>query len=232
MKKLVYLLCFMLLGLKCHAVENFSLELAPTIPIDGKVKTHGNKDTIITNFESPHSEMLKSFVGDDVSFLSLTKTLATTTIAMLLAIGSGDPYIIQIDGTSYIMIKDNPSKQWSQDDIVGIDDTRETIFTGLKSLESDGDSSKLTQEELKRANIRFVKIDDNGAILVNDKKQDFSLDNISYIDMKNLRKLANSSVTGVFGHFNLYLKTSDNSKKMVVGYATIHEDNNDEILFK
>ena len=50
--------------------------------------------------------------------------------------------------------------------------------------------------------------------------------------MLALRRTANSSVTGVFGHFNLYLKTKNKSKKMVVGYVTINTDKSLKMLFK
>lgn len=231
MKKLASLLCVILLSLQqCQAIENFSLELAPAIQVDGKVKSRGNKDTIILNAEPPGSAVFESLFNS-----SSSSTSSRTTIASSGGFNSwllNDPYLVQIDGKNYIMIKDNPSKKWSKDNILGINDTKETIFTGLKELESDGDSSKLTSEELKKANIRFVRIADDGAILANDKKQDYSLEKISHIDMARLKKLANSSVTGIFGHFNIHLKTDNNSKRIVIGYVTIHEETQEKILFK
>ncbi len=226
MKKFVYFLLILSLGLGCQAAEIFQLELAPATQIDGKVKSRGNKDTIILNTEPPGSAMFESIFNESSS---------TTTVASSGNFTSwrlNDPYIVQIDGNNYIMIIDNPTKKWNKDDILGIDDTKETIFKALKALESDGDRTKLTSDELKKAKIRFVKIDKDGAILVNDRKQDYSLDKISHIDMIRLRKLANSSVTGIFGHFNVYLKTDNNSKRMVIGYVTIQEDDSEKILFK
>lgn len=226
MKRFVYFLLIMLIGLQCQAVENFTLELPSATQVDGKVKSRGNKDIITLNAEQG-SAYLEWLLSDSSS---TTNTIASNGSFMNWLLN--DPYLVQIDGHKYIMIKDNPSKKWSKNDILGIDDTKETIFKALKGLESDGDRSKITSEELKKANIRFVRIADDGAILVNDRKQDYSLEKISYIDMNRLRRLANSSVTGIFGHFNIHLKTDNNSKRIVIGYVTLHKDNSEKIIFK
>lgn len=233
MKKLVYLLCFMLLGLQCQATEIFPLSNIETSRINGTVQTRGNKDVITVNVDS-QTDNLSDILTNTLNQRTLIN--ATNNVIASAATRSRatarDPYLVKIDGINYIMIIDNPSKKWSKNDILGIDDTKDTIFQSLKGLESDGDRTKLTPQELKRANIRFVKLDNNGALLVNDKTQDYNLDKISYIDMTNLRNIANGSVTGVFGHFNLYLKTNNNSKKMVIGYVTLHSDNDLKTLFK
>ena len=240
MKKIFYFLLIMFLGLSCQAAEIFQLELAPSIKVDGKVKTRGNKDTIIMNAEPPSSAVYDALFNNNSSSSSTTTSSSTSTSSTDAIASSrittnrnlSDPYIVRIDGNNYIMVINNPTNKWDKNNILGIDDTKETLFKSLMELESDGDYTKLTSKELKQANIRFVKVDENGAILVNDKKQDFSLDKIDYIDMSRLRKLANGSVTGIFGHFNVYLKTDNNNKKMIVGYVTIQEDNSEDILFK
>lgn len=230
MKKLVYLFCFILLGLQCQATEIFPLSNLEPTPIDGKIKSHGNRDIITVNGVQPDNNIADNLWEDTDNIRQVSRALIAVDNVRRTA--AKDPYLVQIDGKNYIMIKDNPSKKWSKNDILGIDDTKTTLFRALKSIESDGDIRKITSQELKRANIRFARIDSNGVVLANDKKQDYNLDKINYIDMINLRKLANSSITGVFGHFNLYLKTNNNSKKMVIGYVTLHTDDDIQIQFK
>lgn len=220
MKKIVCLLAVLCLGLNCNATEIFSITSPQSVQVDGTVKCRGNSDYIILNSKS-FSEMW----NDDVN--RFNKTVTRRIVNALK-----DPYLVQIDGKNYIMVKDNPSKNWTSKDLLGINDTKNTLFADLKSLESDGDRTRLTSAELRKAKIRFVRVDKNGVLLLNDKKQDYSLDKIDYIDMLALRRTANSSVTGVFGHFNLYLKTNNKSKRMVVGYVTINTDKSLKMLFK
>lgn len=233
MKKLVYLFCFMLLGIQCQAIEIFPLSNIETSHINGTVQTKGNRDIVILNVDSQTdnlSDILTNTLNQRTLINATNNVLASATTRRIAT--ARDPYLVKIDGVNYIMIKDNPTKNWSKKDILGIDDTKETIFRALKSIESDGDRTKLTPQELKRANIRFAKVDNNGVVLANDKTQDFDLDKISYIDMINLRNIANGNITGVFGHFNLYLKTNNNSKKMVIGYVTLHNNDSTKISFK
>lgn len=247
MKKFVCFLLIMFFGLNCHAIEIFPLSSAPSKAINGSVTSNSDKDIIILNSKnSIDTESLKQTA-------ILASTLTTVTLATTRAasrrpsspsprgtyisptgevIEYGDPYIVQFDGINYVMVKDNPTKKWSKKDLVGINDTKTTIFKALKDLESDGDRTKLTANELKCANIRFVKLEQNGTLLLNNKKQDYNLNKINYIDMLNLRKTANSEETGIFGHFNLYLNTNNGSKKMVIGYVTLDMNKNLEILFK
>ncbi|DAA96812.1 TPA: hypothetical protein CPT80_04125 [Candidatus Gastranaerophilales bacterium HUM_9] len=220
MKKLVYLFVIMCFGLNCNATEIFSVTSPQSVQVDGTVKCRGNSDYIILNSKSFSDMWNDNFNGYN------------RTIVRQIANALRDPYLVQIGGKNYIMVKDNPSKKWSSKDLLGINDTKNTLFADLKSLESDGDRTRLTSAELKKANIRFVRVDKNGVMLLNDKKQDYSLDKIDYIDMLTLRMPANSNVTGVFGHFNLYLKTNNGSKKMVVGYVTINTDKSLKMLFK
>ena len=130
------------------------------------------------------------------------------------------------------MVKDKNTQDWSEQDLLGINDPKDNVFLSLKSLESDGNPDKLTGEEIKQAGVRLVLLNNDGTLLVNNRQKDYNLNKIDYIDMKNIKKTANSDQTGIFGHFNVYLKTKSQKPKMVVGYITFDTKNNLEILFK
>lgn len=70
---------------------------------------------------------------------------------------SHDPYILQINGNKYMLIKENNDKKFNKQDILGITDTQETVFASLKPLDINRDS-KLTGEELTKSNVRLVKM--------------------------------------------------------------------------
>lgn len=209
MKKSVCLLSFLLLSLNCYAGEIFPISTPNAIQIDGTVNCKGDKDYIYLK------EKQKPLTTKD-------------TIKKILK----DPYIIKIDNNSYILIKDKKTNDWNAQDILGIDDTKNNLFQALRKLDSDGDLSKLTSNELKKAKIRFVKINNNGELSLTNRKDDYNLNNIDYIDMFSLRTTANSDLTGIFGHFNIYLKTNASSKQMVTGYVTITDNKDLKILFK
>ena len=211
-------ICLFATGLSSMAIELFPYKTQTPQALGGSVKTNGCEDLIILPAK------------DDTPLFS--EFFAPSSIAVAAAtIFAADPYIVPIDGINYVLVKDKSTNDWSEKDLLGIDDPKDNMFLSLRSLESDGDVSKLTPSELKKAKIRFVKLSEDGTLLVNDRKQDFSLNKIKYIDMTNIRKTANSEATGVFGHFNVYLKTQDNSKKLAVGFVTFDTHSNLKILF-
>ena len=134
-----------------------------------------------------------------------------------------DPYIVRIDGTDYVLVTDSKDGNWSVDNILGKDDSKEDLFASLKKLESDGNSAKITAKELQKANIRFVKLNSNGSLALDKRNLDYDLNNVLYIDMKNLRTaLGNKNQDGTFGYFYVYIKDG-NSKKAVPGRVTFEE---------
>lgn len=73
------------------------------------------------------------------------------------------------------------------------------------------------------ADIRFVKLNSDGSLVLQDKNQDYDINNVLYIDMKNLRTaLANKNQDGTFGYFYVYIKNG-NGKKAVPGRVTFEE---------
>ena len=119
---------------------------------------------------------------------------------------SCDPYVIKIDGVEYTMILDNKDDVWDTNDILGINDEKDNLFEALKGLESDGNTSTLTGEELAKAGIRLVAKNEDGTLAVDDPSKDFDLSKVASIDMTNLRQSAdNDGRVGTFGHFDMTL---------------------------
>ena len=222
MKKIVSSLCIMVLGLQANATNIYPLSNLPSQTINGTVERCADRDIIIMDSKMSTYDSIfntRSAVG----------AVAGAGLALSLLV---DPYYVQVDGVNYVMIKDKTSNKWTAQDFLGIEDTKETLFNGLKKVESDGDYTKITSSELKKAKIRFARVDKNGTVLANDRTKDLNLDKIDYIDMTTLQKVANSKVKGVAGHFRLFLKTKDNSRRMVVGYATLDNKDDLQISFK
>ena len=118
MKKIVCLLALLCFGLNCNATEIFSVTSPQSVQVDGTVKCRGNSDYIILNSKSFSDMWNDNFNGYN------------RTIVRQIANALRDPYLVQIDGKSYIMVKDNPSKKWSSKDLLGINDTKNTLFVG------------------------------------------------------------------------------------------------------
>lgn len=141
---------------------------------------------------------------------------------------SCDPYIINIDGVEYTMILDNKDGKWDTEDILGINDSKDNLFEALKGLESDGDVSSLTGEELAKAGIRLVAKQEDGTLAVDDPSKDFDLSKIKSIDMNNLtRSTDNDGNVGTFGHFNMTLTDG----REITGAETFEEKSTLQKLF-
>lgn len=222
MKKIVSALFIMALGLQANATNIYPLSNLPSQTINGTVERCADRDIIMMNSRMSTYDSIfntRSAVG----------AVAGAGLALALLV---DPYYVQVDGVNYVMIKDKTSNKWTAQDFLGIEDTKETLFNGLKTVESDGDYTKITSNELKKAKIRFARVDKNGTVLANDRTKDLNLNKIDYIDMTTLQKIANSKVKGIAGHFRLFLKTKDNSRRMVIGYATLDNKDDLQISFK
>ena len=96
MKKLVYLFVIMCFGLNCNATEIFSVTSPQSVQVDGTVKCRGNSDYIILNSKSFSDMWNDNFNGYN------------RTIVRQIANALRDPYLVQIGGKNYIMVKNNP----------------------------------------------------------------------------------------------------------------------------
>lgn len=134
-----------------------------------------------------------------------------------------DPYIININGKNYVLVKDSPDNNWTVENILGCTDNKNDLFASLKNLESDNDKTKITNKELQKANIRFVLLNSDQVLALNDRNSDYNLDNVQYIDMKNLRTaLGNKNDDGTFGYFYVIIK--ENGKKRAYPGRVTFED--------
>ncbi len=144
----------------------------------------------------------------------------------ILAMAVSDPFVIKIDGVQYVMLKDNKDGLWNEKDILGFFDTPELLFSSLVALNKNTDT-KITPDELKAQNIRFAAVGADGKLLVDETSSDFDVNKINYIDIKKLRKLANYTPDGVFGHFNVHLTDG----RMIVGFVTFSDSEHLKGLF-
>lgn len=168
------------------------------------------------------AEILRAFLNG-ASIASGRMYLSPSIRTLNPALSYLDPYIVSIEGKNYILIKDSKDGKWSVENILGHDDSKDELFGALKKLESDGDISKITVDELKKAGIRFALLNSDGSAELDNRTLDYNLDNVFYIDMKNLRTaLGNKNQDGTFGYF--YVIINENGKKRAVpGRVTFEE---------
>lgn len=169
------------------------------------------------------AEILRAFMAG-ASVASGRLNIYNSSIRTLTpALSYLDPYVVSIGGKNYILVKDSKDNNWSVENILGHDDSRENLFGALKTLESDGDADKITVEELKKAGVRFALLNSDGSAELDNRNLDYDLNNVFYIDMKNLRTaLGNKNQDGTFGYF--YVIINDNGKKRAVpGRVTFEE---------
>ena len=137
-------------------------------------------------------------------------------------------YSISRNNNEYYIIKDD-KQPYSRTSLLGCDDwSASNIFDPLVQLNSDNNWSRLTSEELRNANIRFVKYS-FGKLELNNKNNDFNLDDIGYIDLSRMRAASNN-----YGELDLYLKPKkDNSystKQIFIHAKTITHKKADKMF--
>ncbi|MBO6087563.1 hypothetical protein J6P92_04360 [bacterium] len=137
-----------------------------------------------------------------------------------------DPYIVNINGKNYVLVKDSPDNNWTVENILGYNDSKDDLFASLKALETDNDTAKISSAELKSANIRLVLLNSDQSLTLDDRTKDFDIDKVQYIDMKNLRTaLGNKNDDGTFGYFYIIIK--ENGKKRAYPGRVTFEDKQD-----
>lgn len=134
-----------------------------------------------------------------------------------------DPYIVTINNKNYILVKDSKDNNWTPENILGYNDSRDDLFGSLKQLESDGNGARISERELRDADIRFVLLNSDGTLNLNDRTTDFDLKKVQYIDMQNLRTaLGNKNQDGTFGYFYVIIKDGA-TKRAYPGRVTFEE---------
>ncbi len=233
MKKFIISLCILSASLPAIAKPNYSYSMPqtiyPTTPIitqadvtgdnmysvkvqrnetptqQTKIKKNKNKEKItqVDSIVYYDSGVENKITGRQIG--------AAAGLALVCAL---DPYIVTIDGKEYILIIDK-NNIFEKEDILGIYDTPRTLFQAMLDLESDGDPSYISGEELKKAGVRFVR-KKNNKVYFNDTTQDFDIERVKGIPLNSMVQiLPNYYTYGTFGTFDIYT-TLKNGHKIIV----------------
>ena len=213
-RSLVLSLMVLFLGIGNAEAKNYTLEMNS----ENMPKTVQNTNTNINNEKV--TDFSSAFCqGFNSGILGNSKNTTSLSGSGVLLAGR-DPYMIEINGTKYMLIKDNNDGTFDEKDILGIKDTQKNIFASLKPLDTNKDL-KLTGEELDKAGIRLVKIDENGKLDYKNKSNDFKNSDIEFIYLKELRKAyKNNGSTGQFGQYDVVIKNEKGEKTLVTGLVT------------
>ena len=124
------------------------------------------------------------------------------------AAASADPYEVNIDGKNYIFTRDTNgnNKVDGQQEILGINDTKENLFADMKSLDTNKDG-KVSSDELRAAGVSLNEVL-NGKI----SGRKYDLNNISGVDLSSFSAIDNTNSTGTFGTFTLNLKNGNKAQ--------------------
>ena len=122
--------------------------------------------------------------------------LRSTSISKLC-----NTYSFTYKGNKYFIVKAD-KQVYDRTSLLGCEDnSASNIFDPIVSLNQAYPYAKLTSDELKKANVRFVRLlSPLGSLDLNNKSNDFDINNVAYIDLSNM--YSNSSNSGVM---NLYL---------------------------
>ena len=152
----------------------------------------------------------------DVNYFSIQKGIPTLNgnipTAEFTAYTSCDVFSMEVDGEKYYMLKG--SAPYSYKNLVGCDGNyKSSMYSPLWDFDTNMDS-KLTPQELKAANVRFVLYKNRQKLLVNSTSTDFNLDRISSITLANARISITLRGSGNFDVFVFQDKT-DKLKKII-----------------
>ena len=174
-------------------------------------KFDGDKDVLMIkeskNAVYTHEETIEKKAQREASRFSNRKTI--------------DPYAVKINNQKYYLVKNKQNGNYTINDILGYEDSKSELFKELKELDKNNDK-KITKIELKKADIRFIAVKNN-KLLLNDKSQDYNLENILYIDLNTLRGTINNGEIGSFGYFDVYIKNNNQTQK-IIGFVTFDSD--------
>lgn len=191
-------------SLSCFADRNYLLETtsnAGNNTISSPIKSNQkHANGFCSSFSMGFSDVVNPKSGTVANGISNARGIFT------------DPYMIEIDGIRYMMIKDNNDGIFDKEDILGYKDTITNVFSSLRPLDKNNDE-KLTGEELITGGIRFVRISPDGKLLYKNKEFDFDIKNIQFIYIKELRKAyKNDGSKGDFGLFDVFINNNGKSK--------------------
>lgn len=123
-------------------------------------------------------------------------------------------YTVNINGQKYYMVKNKPNNDYNIGDVLGFNDNKSELFKELKSLNSDFDKSEITNNELKRADIRFVALK-NGKLQLQDRFSDYNLKYVQRISLNSLKGSIKNGKIDSYGHFDIYVKDKNTTRKYI-----------------
>ena len=224
MKKMVLLISLIAVASPVFAWDYSNLG-PKTVYSSAQMRYYSPKNLSTNKATSAEAEFWSAFLSGSAVATGRLNLLATPALSSKGSMAKAflDPYIININGKSYVLVKDSKDNNWTAENILGYTDSRSDLFESLKNIESDGDKTKITSEELKKANIRLVLLNSDQTLALNDRNLDFDVNKVQYIDMKNLRTaLGNKNEDGTFGYF--YAIINENGKnKAYPGRVTFEE---------
>lgn len=256
MKKCVLLICALIIAApNCLAKTNYDYTTLPngtvitSIPQTGRVEENvysnsstsyslkGSKNTPVINETQNREDVTVqgekiTQVGSKLYYDSGKKsswhdtakiTGAAAAIGTVMAL---DPYIVNINGNKYIILRDLNNKTFVKQNIVGLNDTYENIFDSLKAFDSDKNGI-ITGKELKDSGIRLSKIVDD-TIYFNDSSKDFNVLKIKsiplnsmksqipdYVKVENRNSQIQVNRPGIYGTFDVNLSNNTTSSGQV-----------------
>ena len=111
-----------------------------------------------------------------------------------------DPYEVTIDGEKYLFVKDENQngKVDSEKEILGINDSKDDLFQGMKELDKNQDG-KVDKSEMDAANVKLAKVAADGKVDLNQTKD------INSVDINSFLKSDKFKGAGEAGVFNVNL---------------------------
>lgn len=207
---------------------NSNIKNGMTIRGNSYIKVDTQKATLTPEQIKEREQVIESAKKGDFSRIlysenEMTKTYrASQDNAISMGIYN-DPYMIKISNNKYYLVKDSLNNQYTLNNIIGYTDKRGSLFTAMRKLDLNKDN-KITSSELKKQNIRFVRLDFTNKLILYDKTKDFNLNNIEFIDLSTLRESVNNGNIGSFGYFDVYVKLNDGIIKKITGCVTFETD--------
>ena len=207
---------------------NSNIKNGMTIRGNSYIKVDTQKATLTPEQIKEREQVIESAKKGDFSRIlysenEMTKTYrASQDNAISMGIYN-DPYMMKISNNKYYLVKDSLNNQYTLNNIIGYTDKRGSLFTAMRKLDLNKDN-KITSSELKKQNIRFVRLDFTNKLILYDKTKDFNLNNIEFIDLSTLRESVNNGNIGSFGYFDVYVKLNDGIIKKITGCVTFETD--------
>ena len=130
-----------------------------------------------------------------------------------------NPFWIKIGHTKYYLIHNRNDGNYTYKDLVGCEKVKKQLFEPFFELDTDGNRSKLSGEELLKAGVRFVSVKTNGKLELNDTSKDFPIEKIAYIDMITLATYADDYARP-FGTFTMFVNTERGNLSKYIGHVS------------